>query len=399
MRSRELGIFCHIVGFCLVTGACSAPAAEGEDGDGTSGASTGGSAAGAASAGAPSGGTGTAGAAPGGAPTGGASTGGASTGGTATGGAAGSSGAGGEGGSTGATGGSGGSSTSGSGGSGGEAQGGTGGASGGKAGSGGAGAAAGKGGAGGIGGGGRGGSGGKAGSSSGGSGGAGGPVTVYLAGDSTVSTYANTASPNDQAGWGQMFDALFDTRVTVQNRASGGQTARRFIDENKLAPILTALRAGDYFLIQFGTNDSNRTAMYTVNGQSIPYYLEPATDFKTYLRQYIEGARAKGATPVLVTPPPRNSAYCTGGNGTGAHATAMRELGMAENVAVSDLNTKTVAHLRAICPSPTPENFFLVRSDGTVDGTHFQENGARILAGFVAAGLEEASVPLAQYLL
>jgi lysophospholipase L1-like esterase len=220
---------------------------------------------------------------------------------------------------------------------------------------------------------------------------------VYLAGDSTVSSYANTASPNDQAGWGQMFDALFDSRVTVQNRASGGQTARRFIDENKLAPILSALRAGDYLLVQFGTNDSNRTATYTLNGQAIPYYLEPATDFKTYLGQYIDGARARGATPVLVTPPPRNSAYCTGGNGTGAHATAMRELGMAQNVAVSDLNAKSVAYLRAICPSPTPENFFLVRSDGSVDGTHFQENGARILAGFVADGLADAGVPLAGY--
>jgi lysophospholipase L1-like esterase len=227
----------------------------------------------------------------------------------------------------------------------------------------------------------------------------GGPVTVYLAGDSTVSTYTDTASPNDQAGWGQMFDALFDTRVTVQNRASGGQTARRFIDENKLAPILTALRAGDYLLVQFGTNDGNRTATYMLNGAAIPYYLDPATDFKMYLLEYIDGARSRGAIPVLVTPPPRNSAYCTGGNGTGAHATAMRELGSAQGVAVSDLNAKAVAYLRAICPSPTPENFFLLRADGTVDGTHFQENGARILAGFVADGIEEAAVPLAQYLL
>ena len=34
---------------------------------------------------------------------------------------------------------------------------------------------------------------------------------------------------------------------------------------------------------------------------------------------------------------------------------------------------------------------------GTVDGTHFQENGARILARFVADGLSDAAVPLAQY--
>ena len=108
-------------------------------------------------------------------------------------------------------------------------------------------------------------------------------------------------------------------------------------------------------------------------------------------------AREHDATPVFVTPPPRNSAYCTGGNGTGAHAQAMRDLGMTEQVAVVDLNTKTVDYLTAICPAPTPEDFFLLRADGSVDGTHFQENGARILAGFVADGIGELSLPLAAY--
>lgn len=195
-----------------------------------------------------------------------------------------------------------------------------------------------------------------------------------------------------------MFAAYFNDLVTVDNRAIGGRTARRFIDEGFLQDIADSLQPGDYLFVQFGTNDGNKTATYTLDGQEIPYYLDPATDFKTYLTQYIEVARARDATPVFVTPPPRNSAYCTGGNGTGAHAEAMRELGAAEGVAVSDLNAKSVAYLTAICPSPTPEDFFLVRSDGTVDGTHFQENGARILAGFVAEGVREVSLPLAAYL-
>lgn len=243
---------------------------------------------------------------------------------------------------------------------------------------------------------------GAAGSMSGASGSAGapptGPLTLYLAGDSTVSTYDDTASPSDQAGWGQMFDAEFDELVTVENRAIGGRTARRFIDEGKLDGIFQDIAAGDYLFVQFGTNDGNRTATYELEGQTIPYYLDPATDFKTYLMQYIEGARSRDAIPVLVTPPPRNSAYCTGGNGTGAHAAAMRELGAAENVAVADLNQKTVDHLKAICPAPTPEDFFFVRSDGSVDGTHFQENGARIMAGFVADGVREAGLPLSALL-
>jgi lysophospholipase L1-like esterase len=222
-----------------------------------------------------------------------------------------------------------------------------------------------------------------------------GPLTVYIAGDSTVSNYADTASTSDQAGWGQMIGAYYTGDVTIDNHAVGGRTARRFIDEGFLDEIAALIQPGDYLLVQFGTNDGNKTATYELQGQTIPYYLDPATDFKTYLKKYLEVANSHQATLVFVTPPPRNSAYCTGGNGTGAHAQAMRELGAAEGVAVSDLNQKSVDYLTAICPAPTPEDFFLLRADGTVDGTHFQENGARILARLVAEGIAEAQLPLA----
>lgn len=221
------------------------------------------------------------------------------------------------------------------------------------------------------------------------------PLTVYLAGDSTVSTYANTASPRDQAGWGQMFGALFTRTVTVDNRAIGGRTARRFIDEGRLDDIMKKLKKDDYLFVQFGTNDGHKTATYTINGKTIPYYLDPQTDFKTWLKRYIDAAQKRGAHLVFVTPPPRNSAYCTGGNGTGAHAQAMRELGAAEKVPVVDLNKRTVDYLKAICPAPRAEDFFFVRADGTVDGTHFQEHGAQKLAGFVAEELRALKLPIA----
>ncbi|MDQ2647741.1 MAG: rhamnogalacturonan acetylesterase, partial [Myxococcota bacterium] len=245
-----------------------------------------------------------------------------------------------------------------------------------------------------------GGRGGAAGAATGGTNANGGrsPVTLFLAGDSTVSTYRDTASTTDQAGWGQMLGALFDSSVRVENRAVGGMTARHFIENGYLDQIFEDAKSGDYLLVQFGTNDGNKNATYQLDGQTIPYFLDPATDFKEYLKRYVEGARERGLTPVFVTPPPRNSAYCTGGNGTGAHATALRELGAAEEVAVSDLNQKSVEYLKAICPAPTPENFFLLRADGSVDGTHFQENGAQKLAELVAEGLRDAGVPVAERL-
>ncbi|WP_308367747.1 GDSL-type esterase/lipase family protein [Microbulbifer sp. TB1203] len=223
------------------------------------------------------------------------------------------------------------------------------------------------------------------------------PVNVFLAGDSIVSSYTDTSSPNDMAGWGQMLPEQYNANVNVYNHAVGGRTARRFIDEGRLDAIWAEANAGDYLLVQFGTNDGHRTATYTINGQTIPYYLDPDTDFKSYLSQYINGARARGINLGFVTPTPRNSAYCTGGNGTGRWAQAMRELASAEGIPLIDLNRKTVDHLTAICPSPTPEDFFFVRADGSIDGTHFQENGARNLARFVADGIGEAGMVLDNY--
>lgn len=224
-----------------------------------------------------------------------------------------------------------------------------------------------------------------------------GPIKVFIAGDSTVSTYADTASSNDQAGWGQMLPGQYTNQVTVDNRAIGGRSARRFIDEGYLDGIWRDIRAGDYLLVQFGTNDGHRTATYTLNGQTIPYYLEPQTDFKTWLQRYVDGAKARGVQLVFVTPPPRNSAYCTGGNGTGAHAQAMRELAAVNQVPLADLNSKLVSYLTNICPAPVPENFFLLRADGTVDGTHFQEHGARVMSSMVADGMAEGALAIDQF--
>jgi len=192
----------------------------------------------------------------------------------------------------------------------------------------------------------------------------------------------------------------YESKVKVSNKAVGGRTARRFIQEGSLSAILKLIQAGDYLLVQFGTNDSNTTAKYTLDGTEYPYFADAQTDFKTYLQQYIDSALEKKAIPVLVTPPPRNSAYCNGPRSLGNYGQAMLELGKAKNVAVVDLGLKTHAHLTAICPKPmtaAQEGFFKINADQTIDGTHFQENGARTMAGFVADGVAEGKLGLSAY--
>ncbi len=215
------------------------------------------------------------------------------------------------------------------------------------------------------------------------------PVTVYIAGDSTVMTYPPTAA-NMQAGWGQFLAGNYTSQVTVSNQSIGGRTSRRFIEEGRLTTILGTIRAGDYLMVQFGTNDGNTTAVYP-DGEP---YLVSAADFQGFMMQFIDGARGKGAIPVLVTPPPRRS--CTGdshtfGNGLAGYAAAMKTVAAQTGAALVDLNAKTLAYLDMIgCIASA--DFFLLN-----DGTHFQINGARLMAGFVADGVREAGLPLAAY--
>jgi lysophospholipase L1-like esterase len=226
-------------------------------------------------------------------------------------------------------------------------------------------------------------------------------VSVYIAGDSTVSEYTlDPKDPKSWAGWGQMLSPNYSSKVKVLDKAVGGRTARRFIQEGSLAAILKLIQPGDYLLVQFGTNDSNTTAKYTLAGVEYPYLAAAETDFKTYLQEYIDGALGKKAIPVLVTPPPRNSAYCKGPRSLANYGQAMLDLGKADSVAVVDLGFKTHAYLTAICPKPSTaaqEMFFKINADASIDGTHFQENGARVMAGFVADGIDEAKLGLSAY--
>jgi lysophospholipase L1-like esterase len=223
------------------------------------------------------------------------------------------------------------------------------------------------------------------------------PPTVFIAGDSTVMTYVD--SPIHQAGWGQFFASYFVPSVTVENRAIGGRTSRRFVEEDRLSAIADELRPGDYLFVQFGTNDSNMNASYS-DGE--PYFLDAATDFKTWMQQYITAAEMHGATPVLVTPPPRNSCQSNGTSfnySFGRYETAMHELAEANDVAIVDLGRLTIDFLDAKRDCDwASENFFLIRADGSVDGTHFQEIGADRLASLVAQAVASMSLSLGGFL-
>ncbi len=214
-----------------------------------------------------------------------------------------------------------------------------------------------------------------------------GTPTVYLAGDSTVSTYA--PSTNNQQGWGQRLQEFFDPNgVIVVNKAIGGESSKSFADQGHLAEIVGLLKPGDYLFAQWGINDRSVAGPDRAT--------DPATTFRTYLKQYIDGARSKNAIPVLITPTPRHQ-YSGGvfGNGFPEYCTAIKAVGAETNTLVIDLQSKGLAYYTSIGEAKVTSTIIL---NGT-DPLHFNAEGAYQMARLVAQGVVEINVPISQYVI
>lgn len=221
-------------------------------------------------------------------------------------------------------------------------------------------------------------------------------ITVFLAGDSTVASYPANRAP--LAGWGQMMGAAFTDRVTVRNVAVSGRSSKSFIDEGHMQPVWEEMRKGDYLFIQFGHNDAKNDP---------DRHTDPYTTYKSHLKQYIEGARARGATPVLVTPTVRRSFRTDGSLAMthGAYPAAMMQLGQEMNVPVIDLEQSSRKLLEQLGVESSKRLFLWLAPgehanypDGSKDDTHFHERGAAEMAGLVVQGIREKKLPLADYL-
>ncbi|MFD1953363.1 fibronectin type III domain-containing protein [Paenibacillus thailandensis] len=220
--------------------------------------------------------------------------------------------------------------------------------------------------------------------------------TVYIAGDSTVQTYDPYWKP--EAGWGQMIAKYFTDDVVFDNRAIGGRSSKSFINEGRLDEILRAIKPGDYFLVQFGHNDA------TI---SIPERYASPADYKNYLKTYINGARQRGATPILVTPVGRRDYNADTGKFNVSfpeYVQAMKEVAAELDVKLVDLSSLSVAYYDSIGPEGTLSVFLHVEAgiyaafpNGSTDNTHFQEYGAIQIARLVAGGIRELGLPLSDF--
>ncbi|MDQ0972094.1 fibronectin type 3 domain-containing protein [Neobacillus niacini] len=220
--------------------------------------------------------------------------------------------------------------------------------------------------------------------------------TVYIAGDSTVQTYDEYWRP--EAGWGQMIPRYFSSDVTFKNHAIGGRSTKSFINEGRLDNVLREIKPNDFFLVQFGHNDA------TI---SIPERYASVPDYKNYLKTYINGARQRGAIPILVTPVGRRDFNATTGKFNVSfpeYVQGMKEVAAEMNVNVVDLSARSVAYYDTIGPEGslsvflhTDPGVYTAFPNGSQDNTHFQEYGAIQLARLVSDEIKNLNISLSQY--
>ncbi|MBE1878187.1 RICIN domain-containing protein [Myceligenerans pegani] len=223
-----------------------------------------------------------------------------------------------------------------------------------------------------------------------------GTPTIYIASDSTAQTYNSSRYP--MTGWGQKLANYFDANTTVANHAIGGRSSRSFIEQGRLDTILDAIQPGDYLFVQFGHNDAS---------SGNPERYTPPEDYKRYLRDdYMAGATARGATPVLLTPVSRRD-YDSNGRFRVSfpdYVDKVYELVDETGVAMIDLSARSRAYLDAIGPEAAKDVFmhlspgeYPAYPDGITDNTHFSDHGAEQMARIVSEGAAALSLPIADH--
>ncbi|MEU5636999.1 rhamnogalacturonan acetylesterase [Streptomyces rishiriensis] len=208
------------------------------------------------------------------------------------------------------------------------------------------------------------------------------PRTVYIAGDSTAAQKYSDAAP--ETGWGMALPFFLRSGLPVANHAVNGRSSKSFVDEGRLDAVLAAIRPGDFLLVQFAHNDEKTT--------DPTRYTEPWTTYQEYLRRYIDGARAKGARPVLATPVERRRFDAAGDAQPthGEYPAAMRALAAEEGVALLDVQALSLALWQRLGVEATKTYFNWTATEQ--DNTHFNPPGAIAVARLVARELVRTRV-------
>src|SRR5215831_5746439 len=228
--------------------------------------------------------------------------------------------------------------------------------------------------------------------------------TIFVTGDSTANTHGNGA-----LGWGDPFIAYFDlNKVNVVNRARAGRSSRTFITEGLWDKVSGEMKKGDLVLIEFGHNDGGAVNDASRARGSLPGLGEETQEIDNqinkkheivhtygwYVRKMIADAKAKGATPIILSLTVRNI-WKDGKveRGSGHFAEWAAEIAKTEHVLFID-------HMKLIADRYEQLGEEKVKALFGPDHTHTSPAGAELNAALVVEGLKALpKLPFKSYLL
>jgi lysophospholipase L1-like esterase len=223
------------------------------------------------------------------------------------------------------------------------------------------------------------------------------PLTVFLAGDSTMA--AKRPEKRPETGWGEFLQQHFDERrVRIDNHAQNGRSTRTFLSENRWQTIVDKLKAGDYVFIQFGHNDASKEKgdRYT-----------PPEDYRANLARFVREVRARRATPVLLTPVMRRRFDARGAfyDAHGEYPDIVRRVAAEERVALIDMHRKSEKLIVGYGVEESKKLFLQLKAgehpnypQGVDDNTHFSPRGAELVAALAVEGIREQRLGLSKFL-
>lgn len=235
-----------------------------------------------------------------------------------------------------------------------------------------------------------------------------GKPVLFTIGDSTVKNFDK--DEDGMWGWGSVIAEIFDPeKITVENHAKAGRSARTYLDEGRWDKVYNALQPGDYVLIQFGHNDAGeintgkaRAELPGAGGESKVFKMEATGRNKVvytygwYMRKFILDAMEKGAIPIILSHTPRNK-FDNGviESNAGSFGKWAKEAAESLGAEYIDLNAISGGKLQKIA---NEQGLLEVNSYFCKDHTHTSKKGALMNCGSIAEGLKAIGSGLADYL-
>jgi lysophospholipase L1-like esterase len=245
--------------------------------------------------------------------------------------------------------------------------------------------------------------------------------TIHMLGDSTMTAYTEDRRP--QMGWGEAMPQFFDAGVKVENWALGGRSSRSFYYEATRWPaILPTIAAGDYVIIQFAHNDQKSGGDYaqfgtyafcsdgTTDGEACagrPDKVDPSVDisehsYYQFLKKYVQQVRARGATPILmspivrkyfsgttITPQGQHNVGITGSEtyARGDYVAAMKAVATRYSVPFVDITAETKKIVESYGNAAATANLYIA-----ADSTHPQVLFANLIAKRAVEGMRALNI-------